>query len=687
MKTNNTEIRKEIERKQGILTHAEAQLKREFFGIDQAIGRLMEAFGPWYLFPEAQESPCIINLWGMTGVGKTSLIRRLVQLTSSDEIFYALDAEDYGGSGSGFHSTLKDIHGLHNGSPVIIALDEFQHLRTKDHQGFDILKMRSQTIWELLDTGYIVFFDLEYRCRNLMELILKLEYLVMSGVRAKNGKVMQNARIFIEKLELREYRGEKPDMTFIPLNEQSFVFEMDNCGFTTLFEFSDHLKTLNEVQSIEFLRNVYKECIKPKVTDCRKALLFVLGNIDEAYEVHNDLNPDLSADDFYRHTSQIGINRIKQALAQRFRSEQIARLGNTHILYPSLNNQAFEQIIEKELKRYAAVVEDRYNITLTFGKGFRQMLYSEGVFPTQGARPLINTIQHQVGSRLNTLIIESFKCKVQPDSAHLEYYDGKLEISYFAEKQILHSLRFPIHLSLDELRKPKKDDFQSITAVHESGHAVISGVLQGVIPEKVISRSSMPDTAGLTYIKMPWKYIAKREISHRLAMHLGGYAAEKLIFGDERLTCGSESDIFHATQFVTAMLKASGMANLPALFNVKSAMTNGCIYDSDDEINALATKYIAEALDLATRILIEQHQLLLMMADTLSDNSSLDKDELKELFLKYAVGIPENHYISDDKDLYYRKALKQKVKKLIRPETAPVADWKGVSMNKGKFEK
>ncbi len=684
MKISKNEIRKEIERKQAILSHAEEQLKQEFFGIDSAIRRLMEAFGPWYIFPEAQETPCIINLWGMTGVGKTSLIRRLVQLTGLDEIFYSLDAEDYGGAGGGFYSTLKDIHSLHNGSPVVLALDEFQHLRTKDHQGYDILKMRSQTVWELLDTGHLVYFDLEYRCRSLMEIIQKLEYLIIRGVKALNGKVVENPDLFVEKMGLDRRRNAKPDLSFIPVDEHAFIYDMDNCGFETIFAFSDHLMQFNDVESVEFLRTVYARCIKPRDADCRKALIFVLGNIDEAYEMHSDLNPDLGADDFYRHTSQISINNIKLALSKRFRAEQIARLGNTHILYPSLNTKAFEQIIEKELKRHAAIIRERYNIKLTFGKGFRQMLYSEGVFPTQGARPLINTIQHQVGSRMNTIIIESYKCQVQPDSANIEYQDEYLEIMYFANRKKLGTVRFPIELSLEGLRKPKKDDFQAITAVHESGHAVISGVLQGVVPEKVISRSSMPEMAGLTYIKIPWKYIAKREITQRLAMQLGGYAAERLIFGDDRLTCGSESDIFQATQFITAMLKASGMGELPAHFAVKSSLTNGCIFDSEDLINEQAMKYIAEALDLATRILNEQIHLLLMMADALSDKSSLDKNELTEMFLHYAVGISENHYVHDDTDRFYRKALKQKVKKLIQPETGAVQNWRNLTLNKEK---
>ena len=54
------------------LSEIAAQLKNEFIGIDSIIDQLIYAVKPWYLAAELQESPLVINLWGMTGVGKTS---------------------------------------------------------------------------------------------------------------------------------------------------------------------------------------------------------------------------------------------------------------------------------------------------------------------------------------------------------------------------------------------------------------------------------------------------------------------------------------------------------------------------------------------------------------------------------------------------------------------------------------
>ena len=57
-----------------------SDLKKEFIGIDQQIDNLVDLIRPWYNNPELYDSPCIINLWGMTGHGKTSLVNRIIDL-------------------------------------------------------------------------------------------------------------------------------------------------------------------------------------------------------------------------------------------------------------------------------------------------------------------------------------------------------------------------------------------------------------------------------------------------------------------------------------------------------------------------------------------------------------------------------------------------------------------------------
>ena len=66
-----------IKRRQRTLDKARKQLKADFVGIDGIIDQLCSYVRIWYLMPEILTRPVIVNLWGMTGVGKTDLVRRL----------------------------------------------------------------------------------------------------------------------------------------------------------------------------------------------------------------------------------------------------------------------------------------------------------------------------------------------------------------------------------------------------------------------------------------------------------------------------------------------------------------------------------------------------------------------------------------------------------------------------------
>ena len=56
------------------------QLKKEYIGLDSIIDEIHNLIEPWYIFPSSQIRPTVINLWGLTSTGKTSLIMRLFNL-------------------------------------------------------------------------------------------------------------------------------------------------------------------------------------------------------------------------------------------------------------------------------------------------------------------------------------------------------------------------------------------------------------------------------------------------------------------------------------------------------------------------------------------------------------------------------------------------------------------------------
>jgi cell division protease FtsH len=115
-------------------------------------------------------------------------------------------------------------------------------------------------------------------------------------------------------------------------------------------------KTLGDYFTI--IRGADKIIRMPKKIDCSKGLVFVLGNLDEAYGIHDDISPDVEADMFRSITEDIGITEVKTALQERFRNEQIGRFGNNIITYPSLSKKNFQDIIEKEVSR----IFDKFNL-------------------------------------------------------------------------------------------------------------------------------------------------------------------------------------------------------------------------------------------------------------------------------------------------------------------------------------
>jgi predicted Ser/Thr protein kinase len=77
--------------KRARLDRAKSRLKAEFFGIDGVIDQLVDAISSWFLTPELQDRPMVVNLWGLTGVGKSSLVMRLSELLDLSKDTYVFD--------------------------------------------------------------------------------------------------------------------------------------------------------------------------------------------------------------------------------------------------------------------------------------------------------------------------------------------------------------------------------------------------------------------------------------------------------------------------------------------------------------------------------------------------------------------------------------------------------------------
>ena len=82
-----------IKQRQGELDNLRAQLKKDFIGLDEVIDQIIESIKVWYIFPELQIRPTIVCLWGLTGVGKTDLVRKMVSYLRMQDRFMEIEME------------------------------------------------------------------------------------------------------------------------------------------------------------------------------------------------------------------------------------------------------------------------------------------------------------------------------------------------------------------------------------------------------------------------------------------------------------------------------------------------------------------------------------------------------------------------------------------------------------------
>ncbi|MBY5951604.1 hypothetical protein KUV23_11500 [Algoriphagus marincola] len=667
------ERQKEIIQKQEILDIAKDTLKQEFIGIDKVIDEVVDAISSWYLFPDLQEKPVVINLWGLTGVGKSSLINRLAQLINFDKKYFHFDLGEGESRDWNIKRKLEEIYENVNGYPIILALDEFQHARTLDETGKEIDKTASRIIWQLLDSGIFQISRHSYHLEELYDLMQKLRYLLKNGVCVSKGKVISKKEYFIEQMDLKnqymnyedsEFKLDLSNVLFIPTSYYEAIFSLAKEQFSSKFEVGEILEELNGYGTIKYLFDIFTIGNSPKPVDCSKGLIFVLGNLDEAYTMSNNYNPDMDADEFHQQSMKINVPIIKRALKRRFRNEQIARLGNIHIIYPAFSKNSFRRIIDLELSKIQEKLFHHQKIKLEFDQTIHELIYKEGVYPTQGTRPIFTTIHQIVNTKVGRVFTEMILNNLFASKIVFRAIDDKIIVDYFQSEEKIHSLSILQQLNLENLRKNKQDDVQAITAVHEAGHAIISIILLHTVPEVIFSNTIEAGTAGFVYSKFKWNYISRKEITNRLALFLGGLAAEKFIFGEENVTTGAEDDIEKATNFITEMLKQSGMGKLPAAYHNKDLHSRNYIYDENDNLGKEAEAWISKALNLAENTLKEQEVLLLKMADYLSDNRTMNKEQLSQLLEKYAYNFEFETLIENGDLLFYRNQLKEKVEAL-----------------------
>ncbi len=671
----NTQIlHNELIAKKQNLQQINLKLKERFLGLDSIIDEVMSLLLPWYLFPEAQLRPTVINLWGLTGSGKTALVQSIVEFLDYRRLYTHIDMGEFESDSASWIKNIltNDLDFFHQ-KPALICLDEFQFAKTLDNSGNELGKDKLRVIWDLLDTGkidYIPGYSTYYLFRA-DHCIKRLDKLIKSEVLLTNGEVVNGIETFMKLFD--GFYFECVSRDGIALDKAYFLSEDFIEGLFCLFDNDDYSKAQikERVKSCSvadlkvFILEGMRSRPATKELDLSHALIFILGNLDEAYTMSNSMNPDISADEFHEATSKITIAHIKRALRKRFRSEQIARLGNNHVVYKSFNNAQFRLLIKQEFKRVAAFVMDRFGWEMTFDESVVDIVYAEGVYPAQGTRPVLTTVKNLIESRISNLVVSVLEYQLTVAEILWTYKDGNF-IYTIKDKNgdAVSTISDEAKLKLENLRKSIDPEIQAHVAVHEAAHAILAALTLRIIPSVVVSRTAS-EAEGFCMINFPKGPMTRESLKKDIVITLGGYVAEKMIFGEELTSSGVYSDIEEASALANKAIRKYAMGTDPIHLAVESTQNENAFFSSQK--HALESIRIIKDCEVQAFEILQRNKLLLLkMADYLTSNSRMEESTIESFVRKYSREdwVEKTGFIKKEEYYQFNRIIKEQLKTL-----------------------
>jgi len=197
---------------------------------------------------------------------------------------------------------------------------------------------------------------------------------------------------------------------------------------------------------------------------------------------------------------------------------------------------------------------------------------------------------------------------------------------------------------------------KEITAYHEAGHALVASALPNADPIHKISIISRGRAAGYT-LKLPIedrKLQSKNEFLDDIAMSLGGYVTEKIVFGD--LTTGPSNDLQVSTALARDMVTKYGMSEDLGPIALEGAEGKTIFgrgvneKDYSEEVGAMIDKEVSkimkEAHQKAEQIIIEHRPLLDIIAKRLIETETIERDEFESILVANGIQPKKKEYLA-----------------------------------------
>jgi cell division protease FtsH len=229
------------------------------------------------------------------------------------------------------------------------------------------------------------------------------------------------------------------------------------------------------------------------------------------------------------------------------------------------------------------------------------------------------------------------------EGAILAAREGRQKVSQFDLIRSIEKVMLGPERKSHILSKKEKE----ITAYHEAGHALVSSILPYADPVHKVSIIARGRAGGYT-LHLPFedrRLQSRKEFLDDIAVSLGGYVTEKIVFHD--LTTGPSNDLQVATALARDMVTKYGMSEKfgPVALEGEGgrAMFGKGVNDKEysDKINSQideeVSKIMNDNMKRAEKIVIDHRKTLDAIVKQLVEKETLEREDFEKILIANGI--------------------------------------------------
>lgn len=293
-------------------------------------------------------------------------------------------------------------------------------------------------------------------------------------------------------------------------------------------------------------------------------------------------------------------------------------------------------------------------------------------------KPLASDVDLKVVARITSGFTGADLENLLNESAILAARENRTEISM----QDINNGIVKVTMGPQKRSRIVSEKDRRITAVHESGHAIIERLVENNNPVHEVSIVPRGGAGGYTLSRPDNddEYMSKRKLIDTITMFLGGRTAEKLFLDD--ITTGASNDIERATDLARKMVTLWGMSENIGNVSMGSSTSLFLGRDYQERVNysekeaANIDAEIKKIMDTCTKkaeeILSNNKKVLLTMVDVLLEKETIYSDEVNMII----NGASKEEVCSfiDNKNKASKETKVEKQEKSDEPKTESEVD-------------